>query len=60
MKDGDEADEDADGAPPPIRGAEAEDDFLLAIDGTGCLLEAAGVLQLKKDLAFKRHSDASQ
>jgi hypothetical protein len=45
MQDGEEADEDADRAPPPIRGAEAEDDSLLAIDGTGCLLEAAGVLQ---------------
>ena len=45
MQDGDEADEDADRAPQQIRGAEAEDDSLLAIDGTGCLLESAGVLQ---------------
>ena len=45
MKDGDEADEDADGTPQQIRAAEAEDDSLLAIDGAGRLLEAGGVLQ---------------
>src|SRR6516165_2720822 len=45
MKDGDEADEDADGAPQQIRAAEVEGHCLLAIDGPGCLLEASSVLQ---------------
>jgi hypothetical protein len=44
MKDGDEADEDADGAPQQSRAAEAEGHCLLAIDGAGCLLEAGSVL----------------
>jgi hypothetical protein len=41
----DEADEDADGAPQQVGGPEAEGDTVLALDGTGRLLEPVGIFQ---------------
>jgi len=46
----DEADEDAGGAPQQVGGSGAEDHVLLAIDGAGCLLEPAGILEQRCEL----------
>src|SRR5665811_511535 len=55
----DEADEDADGTPQQVGGAELQDHTLLAIDGAGRLLELVGFFEQRCDLCLLYTSDAA-